>query len=648
AFSLSAVVAFFLASAVLSLALIGREWLQLRQSNRKWTIGWRPLGGAALILALLWIAVAILSLVDIQSGHRLYMNAAILDECYRVNWTEAVLHSGIPPANPLYMYKHPAIMRNHYFWYVLCAAIARMCALPVRAVVVASSVWAGFFLAALNGLYLKHFLAAGGRLRKQFLRSLGLIAVGGLDIFAILVEIFYFHGPLHGDINLWSPNPIFSWLNNLFWSPHQLASLACCMFAFLLAWMAGQDGRQRQIASVVLIAAALASAFGLSVYVTFVFFLVMVAWAPWQVFSERRRRPVWLMAAGGAGAMILLIPDLWELTHTSSGIHGPSLFGFTVREMIPTDGLLASRFLQPFAGGHPVVAQDLANLVLLAPGYALELGFYFAVFLICVVPAWRGRTPLTAAQRSLVFICVATFPIITFVRCNVLPGNDFSFRGALLIQYSLLLLGSEVITAWSLADSKHSVPIDSAGLPSNSPQWLRSVAALALVIGATTIVCQALVLRSITFLGDWHTTTAYGPGVLSRSHNAYISSIGYAQLDAAIPQNAVVQFNPFVPEPFWVVPDQIGVARQTAIAGDQPWCGAEIGGDPSGCQAMAAALDSLYHGATAEQARATCRQYGIQYLVARIFDPVWSDKSSWVWTLPPVVQDPEFRGLDCR
>ena len=63
---------------------------------------------------------------------------------------------------------------------------------------------------------------------------------------------------------------------------------------------------------------------------------------------------------------------------------------------------------------------------------------------------------------------------------------------------------------------------------------------------------------------------------------------------------------------------------------------------------MAADIDSLFSRATAEQARATCRQYGIQYLVARVYDPSWQDKTSWVWTLNPVVSEDEFRAVDCR
>ncbi len=136
------------------------------------------------------------------------------------------------------------------------------------------------------------------------------------------------------------------------------------------------------------------------------------------------------------------------------------------------------------------------------------------------------------------------------------------------------------------------------------------------------------------------------PVAANISHNAYISAIGYAQLDATIPREAIVQPNPASPNAFWSLVDDVNIDRQRAIASDQPWCGAELGGDPSGCKPMAAAIAPLFNGATAEQARATCQTYKIGYLVSRIYDPAWQNKQSWVWTLNPVVSDPEFRALN--
>jgi hypothetical protein len=649
ALSLSAVIVFFEICTLITVVAIVREDLQLRRSGSRWKIGWSPYGGTSLILGLLWIALVVLSLIDLESNHQLFMNVSMLDLCYRINWTESILRTGIPPANSLYLYRQPASMRNYYFWYVICAAVAKMAHLSVRAVFTASCVWAGFSLAAVNGLYLKHFLEAGARLRRQFLRSVFLLTVTGLDIFVAIWDLFYLHQPPASDLEAWSKDGIVSWLHTLLWAPHHVVSMVCCMLAFLLAWMAGKPGGRNRAASVILIALALASAFGLSVYVAFAFFLVMLAWAVWQIVIERTSLPALLLAAGGAGAVLLLVAYLSELTHTQSKMAGGSLFCFAVREMFSPDGLLATHFFQQLAAGHPLAALNLAKLLLLVPGYAIELGFYVAVLLIYLVPAWRGRTPLTPAQRTLVFIAAVTLPFISFIRSGVLETNDFGWRGALFVQFPLLLLASEILTSWNLAARKAATPADFVGLPRNTPHWLRSLAALALIVGVVGVFCQALMLRFIVPMVEaGHRQAVHDSETGNLSHNFYISTIGYAELDAAIPQQAIVQFNPNHPSYYWATADILGVDHQTAIINDRDGCGSAIGGDPSGCPLMAAAIDSLYLSGTADQARAVCRDFGIQYLIARIYDPVWKDKGGWVWTLPPVVSDEQFRALDCN
>ncbi len=647
--SLQAVVVFFLAAGILWLAVLGSEWRQIWHTGEKWTIGWRPLGGKGLLLALIWVAVAIISLVDFQRGHQLFMSIATFDHAARVNWTESILRTGVPPANPDYWYKHAAAMRYYYFWNVVCAAIVKMTHLSTRAVFIASCAWAGFALAALIGLYLKHFLTAGVRLRQQLVLCISLLMVTGLDICVNLWNLFYLGRTLPDDLEWWSAGQVTSWLDSLIWAPHHIASLVCCMFAFLLAWMDGNDGERKPVVAVILIAAALASAFGLSVYVAFGFFLTMLVWAFWQIVIERKLRSVWLLGAGGAGAAVLLIPYLHQLSHgSSSGLQGGSLFAFAVREMLPPGGLLATHLFQHLAIDHAIAARNIANLILLAPGYAIELGFYLVVLLIYLVPAWRGRAPLTAAQRSLLVIATAALVLVSFMRSSVLTSNDFGWRAALLLQFPLLLFGSEVITSWKLAERKSNArAAEAAGLPQHIPQWLCSIAALTLVIGVIGTVCQALLLRFDIPLAEARLRAVHDPNPDRLPHNLYITTIGYAQLDGSIPRDAIVQFNPDN-EPYQRSADLLEIDHQAAIVNDHPYCGAELGGDPSGCTAMASAIDSLYSGATAEQARAVCQQFGIQYLVARVYDPAWNDRSGWVWTLKPVVQDPEFRALACQ
>jgi len=131
-------------------------------------------------------------------------------------------------------------------------------------------------------------------------------------------------------------------------------------------------------------------------------------------------------------------------------------------------------------------------------------------------------------------------------------------------------------------------------------------------------------------------------------YKAYIAYLGYAELNRRIPPDAIVQYNPQDNWNFWKNVDYANVNRQTAIAADKLSCGAELGGDPSGCPAMLSAIVPLFNGQTAPQARDVCRAWHIDYLIATIYDPAWNDKDSWVWTLNATLNNPEFRALDCR
>jgi hypothetical protein len=644
--SLTAVVVFFLASAVLSLAVLGTEWFQLRRSGREWRIGFQPLGGMALILAVIWIAIAVLSQIDFEAHQRLFFSLTFYDHGARISWIESILRTGVPPNNPYYFFQHTAAMRNYYFWYVLCAAVSKVSHLPVRAVLISSCVWAGFALATLTGLFLKYFIEAGARLRRQFLISISLLLVSGLDICVYFCRLIFLHIP-PGAARVWAAGQINGWYMSLLFVPHHVASMVCCMLAFLLAWMPRRNDEDKRIVSVAVMSAALASAFGLSVYVTFAFFLLMLIWGLWQVTIARVFRPTLMLASAGLGATVLLIPFLLELTHSSSGMQRSAAFGFAVRETILPEGLLASSLFQHLATIHPSAARNLANLLLLAPGIAVELGFFLIVYLVYLLPSWRGNTPLTRAQRSLMVITTAAVLLTSLVRSWVLSYNDFGIRGGLLLQFPLLLLASELLLGWRL-ESRESRTSSQRRSARYAPLWVRSGATLSIFLGALTTVYIAFMLRFLVPIAEMHITRVYDPNSRMLSHKAFISLKGYAQLDASVPHDSIVQFNPSDPIVVWTNTDLANINHQVAIAGDQLWCGAELGGDPSGCPAMAAAIDALFTGASAVQARTTCRNLGIDYLVATVYDPAWKDPQGWVWILSPVVSDEEFRALDCR
>jgi len=644
--SVTAAAGVLIACAALWIALLAWEALQRRRAGLGWNFGWSPEATAALGWAAAWIVLVIAVLVDFYWQNRLYMSATVIDVGARVDWTESILHTGVPPANPLYFFHAAARLRQYYFWYVDCAVVARMTHLPVRAVLTASCVWSGYALAALIGLYLKYLLGAGALLRRQFLACVRLLGVTGLDIIAVMGTMFIFHLPKPLDLEWWSPDEITSWIDSLLWVPHHVAALVCCMLALLLAITADRQRRRLSAVAIALIALCLASAFGLSIFVTFAFFLLMIEWAVWQAAFERDVLPVIRLALGGVLSVVLLLPYLLELKQGTGGGSasggGGHLFALGVREMIPADPILAMGFMHPFAAVHPALAGNLVKLVLLLPGYGLELGFYLVVLLAWLVPAWRGHRVLSAGERTLVFLAIAILPIITFLRSALISHNDFGWRAALFLQFPLLLLGGVIWTEW-----KAKRPADSADARP-SPEWLRSLASLAIMIGVLSSAVQVLQLRFGIRLVESEWVAQHRPDALRMSDTAAISLAGYDKLNRSIPGNAVVQFNPAETNNIVESIDQLGVEHQIAIVGDRGDCGSALGGDPAGCPLMSAALDTVFHGTGAGEARDVCRQFGIQYLVVTAYDPAWNDGSGWVWKLPAVVADPKFRALDCR
>ena len=91
-----------------------------------------------------WPAPLVLAeLIDIPVGSRLYMNVVVHDHALRTAFVDAVIRTGVPPANPLYWPGHAVPMRNYYFWYVLCAIVSKLAHVTARQALDASCVWAG-------------------------------------------------------------------------------------------------------------------------------------------------------------------------------------------------------------------------------------------------------------------------------------------------------------------------------------------------------------------------------------------------------------------------------------------------------------------------------------------------------------------------
>ena len=169
-------------------------------------------------------------------------------------------------------------MRYYYFWYVVCAMVARIGHVTARQAFIASSAWSGFGMAAVLALYVRHFLGAVEGVRRQTWIAIALLAVTGADLVPAVGSIFG-QTALNGDMEWWSNDQISSWADSLLWVPHHVASLLCCLVAFLLLWMGRTSaGKWQRMSAIAVAAVTVASGFGLSIFVGFGFALLMLAW----------------------------------------------------------------------------------------------------------------------------------------------------------------------------------------------------------------------------------------------------------------------------------------------------------------------------------------------------------------------------------
>lgn len=587
-----------------------------------------PWNQSTLLLALfgfVGIVVIVGSLVDIQQGNRLYLSVSVLDQAYRVAFTNGIFHTGIPPLNPVYRVGGVSPMRYYYFWYALCAICMKLAHVSARQALIASSCWVGIGLIGMISLFARHFLDVRDRLYRFILAGALLLTVTGLDILPVFYNLFVKH-EFAGDLEWWSSDQITSWFDSIAWVPNHTSSLLCCLTAFLLLWRTREAGPARnRVAATVLAGAAAASAFGLSIYVAAGFAMLMAGWS--AILLVRKRETDFVVRVIGAVVLagLLEIPYLRSMMGSHSGTEGGAkagashLFQLGVRKMIDPGLITGLPALASVNHSHPVLLEQIARLVLLLPGYALELGLYGLV-LVLTVAGWRK---LGLSERTGLGLALAGLVLVSFVRSAVIGNNDFGYRAALIPSFFLLLFAAERLTR-----------------PKGNP-WL----GLLLLIGLGGTGFQVLMLR--VFI-PMH-VAARMPGFAGLPEAAFAARVGYDRAAAVIPESAVVQANLIDPQSYFYVANMLYSERamMTDAAVD---CGAVFGGDPAGCGAAQHAVRRLFlsPAPSAEEAIATCNFLGIDYLAVARSDPAWDDTRGWVWALS-VAGRPEadFRVVQC-
>lgn len=576
----------------------------------------RPFTAAAAI----WVVLALLSLVDLQFGKRVYYSVTALDFSVRTEFIHSITATGIPPANPFFYAGRTFPLRYHYFWLLVCSLVERAMGGwgGPRAAWTGGAIWCGLALMALVALYFREIWNHGATpFRRRAPAGIALLGVTGLDLIPNLalwvMRASGMERAIKASVDWWNEQ-IAGFTSTALWEAHYLCGLVCCLTAFLLLW---EGARRSSPAARVLYGAiagaALASAAGAAIYVGFVFAVFLALWT--AICAGKRWWPeVMVLAVAGISAMVLFRPFLHDVSGPGTG--GPPL-ALWVRPFSPVDAVFRGQGI----GGWRL---GLVNAAMLPLNYFLELG----VFLAAAAVWWRARLragkPLARAELAMGLMAASSILICTFLRSSVIGNNDLGWRGFLIAQFALLLWTVDVLIEKRTA-------------------FLTALVAL----GLSGTVYDVLMLRFYPVMADAGIVAPAGWMAPDRQFGARTyaarEAYGWAQ---ALPPDARLQVNPHV-----TLQDTYAFlySRRPLVAGDEG-CLSTFGGDPAACAGIVAKLRRFYPppGRTAPPSLSDlCRDLPVNWLVAKDSDAVWADPRSWVWQERPLFANSYFRLFGC-
>jgi hypothetical protein len=605
-------------------AIFAASWIYAAAIAIRRPMPLAPYTRPVLTIAGVWTAIAILSLIDLQIGHRDWYPSAAFDYAVRTQFIHSIDATGIPAANPFFFPGHTVPLRYHYFWLLLCALVDRAGGplVTARTAWIGGAVWCGFGLMATVALYFRLFDYRGAvTFRRRALFGILLLGVTSLDILPqALLWILQLAG-MH------AVRPAMEWWNeqvdgfvySALWENHYLAGLIACLMAFLFLRAAGEQiGLRARIVHVVLAGVALTSAFGSAIYVAFVFGVFLVAWT-FFALAKRGWREAAALIAAGAIALALAIPFALSLRGPAEGGAPVEVW---VRPFSPVDGLLRGAGL---AHGWTL---PLVNALALPLNYFLELGFFFASALLWwKMHRARGK-PLTSSESATWLMIAASVTICTFLRSSVIGNNDLGWRGFLIAQFALLLIAVDVFS---------------------EVREQRAFLAVLLVLGAAGSAYEIGINRFYAPMADRGIVPLFS--WLAPDRRAGERNYAYREagewVTAATPPDGIVQFNPRMTQQN---SSALLYSERSTLAADTN-CMSTFGGDPALCPALLTALDGAFPPAGQSAARdlaVVCRALPIDFIAASDTDPAWSDRGSWVWTQSPAFANSYVRIFRCR
>ena len=325
--------------------LIGRKKINISAKVIQSTIG----------LLFFWTFLAFL-LIDFEVDSKLFSSLMSYDYVKHTAVTDTISRSGIPPANPSFYPGAALDLFYYYFWFVFASLVDQLGGelITPRHSIFAGILWFSTGLVAITWLFVNKFgkIVIPDIKRKYYPLLISMLAITGLDLLPILSHkvleyVIGMHAYSVPSIEWWNEQ-IASWFSSIVWVPHHLSALVATLFVFVLIRECVDEAHTRGKKRLLIIFASLAlpPAFGMSIWVSLVFFSFLLVWFLFSLYRGYKKEATVLFTIGVL-SMVFVAPYVLDL-HGASYLNKAPVIP-SIRPFFITDELV-------YRGG-PVVMQ---------------------------------------------------------------------------------------------------------------------------------------------------------------------------------------------------------------------------------------------------------------------------------------------------
>jgi len=372
-----------------------------------------------------WIYLAVVY-VDFDHNGRLHQSLLVLDLVKHAAVVREITAHGLPLHDPFFLRSEAA---GYYHYFYDGGAVLDWLGgglVDARMAFAALAFACGVAFAALFRAFVVELGWQRSSERRLTAGVILLCAIGGLDLIGIWLR-WEFTGLLERNSEWWD-DEISLFTTSASWVPHHLAAVIACFTAILLLARAQEDeSRKSRIALFAAAGVSMASAFGLSVWVTLGSVGILAVSVPLMAGRNLVR---WISGLSSAGlvAALLSVPLMTELL-SGRGYSGAPL-GVWVRDPARVSQLMH----HPLS---PWIRLAATPLIWLVEFGALAVGSY--VF-------WRSRSFDTASTLWRLLCCslVGGLAMNLFVQSTII-NNDFGWRVAWFASFPAMLMTLAVL-----------------------------------------------------------------------------------------------------------------------------------------------------------------------------------------------------------